>query len=421
MSSAAELSTPPCPAWDRLASAHPHWVGLARAGDVRPILEEEWTLFHAGPPLGGLEPIGPLRGAMVGALIYEGLARAEAEQLVQRGKVRLLPGQDFGFASPLVGIVSRSMPVWVVRDINSGVDGFSPLNEGLGKVLRFGANGDVVIDHLRWIRDFLAPCLRHVIEETEGWSVADLTALGLQCGDDLHNRHVASSSHFVRRFAPAISRLAGSSGPEIFTFLAKNDHFLLNLSLAAAKSACESAHKIGSGDLVTGMCMNGAVFGIRVAGLGNRWFTAPSGPLRGKLRKGFTDADAAPGIGDSFMIECCGLGAFASAASPTLHEYLGGTFADLCKETENMYRIVSGEHPLYRIPGIENRGVPLGISVQSVLKTGITPVFNGGIAHREAGFGQIGAGIGHAPIDCFKAAGLALEEKKSLPKTPPIP
>ncbi len=421
MNSGTEPAVQPGPAWGRLASATPHWTSIARAGDISPILEDEWTLFHAGPPLDGTEPIGPLQGAMVGALIYEGVPRREAESLVHQGAVRLLPGQDFGFASPLVGIVSRNMPVWVVRDVHSDTKGFSPLNEGLGKVLRFGANSDAVIDHLRWLRNVLAPCLRSVIEETNGWNVADFITLGLQCGDDLHNRHVASTSHFVRTFAPAISRIAGTHASPIFKFLGGNDHFLLNLSLAASKAACESAHQTGQGDLVTGMSMNGSVFGIRVAGLGNRWYTSTSEPLRGRLRPGFTQADAAPGIGDSLMIECCGLGGFASAAAPTLHEYLGGTFAALCRETENMYQIVYGEHPLYRIPGTESRGVPLGISVERVLATGLRPVFNGGIAHRESGIGQIGAGIGHAPIACFNAAGVALNELKSRQNTPRIP
>jgi Protein of unknown function (DUF1116) len=361
------------------------------------------TMLHAGPPIAFARMCGPMRGALVGAALLEGWATApaDAERALAAGEIVVEPCHHHGAVGPMAGVVSPSMPVWQVGD-DTGGHAFATLNEGLGKVLRFGAYGPEVIDRLRWMAEVLAPVLDAAIRASEPIDVMTLIGQALGMGDEGHNRSVAASALLARRLAPAIAPLDGAV--EVLTFLADNDHFALNLSMAAAKLCMDAAAHVPDSSLVTVMSRNGVEFGIRVAGTGDRWFTAPVGPADGLFFPGYGPADANPDMGDSAITETLGIGGFAMAASPSITTFVGGTPADALAASRAMRRITLAPHPAFPLPPLNFVGSPSGINVLKVLDTGELPLINTGIAHREAGVGQIGAGIVTAPPEVFLAA-----------------
>jgi uncharacterized protein DUF1116 len=395
----------------RMLAAEPVLVDVRPAAEAVRGMRRDLVL-HAGPPIAWARMSGPLRGAIVGGLIYEGLAATpeEAERLAASGGVEFAPCHHHGAVGPMAGVTTASMPVLVVEDRASGVRACSTLNEGLGKVLRYGAFSAEVLDRLRWFRDALGPALAAAVREAGGIDVRALIAQAVQMGDECHNRNRAASALLIKALAPA---LAGSALPaderrRILAFAGANEHFFLNLAMAAAKTACDAAHGEAGASLVTAMARNGTEFGIRVSGLGDRWFTGPAGTPVGLYFPGFGPEDANPDIGDSAITETAGLGGFAMAAAPAIVQFVGGTPADALRYTETMYEIALAESTAHRIPALGFRGTPTGIDVRLVLQTGILPQINTGIAHRQPGIGQIGAGLVTPPRECFEAAGRAL-------------
>jgi hypothetical protein len=313
------------------------------------------------------------------------------------------------------------MPVFVVRDEAGDGVAFATLNEGLGKVLRYGAYGPEVIDRLRWMERVLGPVLGETIRRTGPVDLRSLTAQALQMGDDGHNRNRAGTSLFLRAIGPALIEDGGPAADRaaVFRFIDGNDHFMLNLVMAAAKLAADAPAGVEGSSLVTAMARNGTEFGIRLAGTGERWFTAPAPTVDGLYLGSFTAADANPDIGDSAITETVGLGGFAMAAAPAIVGFVGGTAGDAVHRTLAMYEITLAEHSAYQVPILESRGTPTGIDAVRVVRTGVLPVINTGIAGREAGTGMVGAGIVAAPMTCFAAAvrGLAA----SLPESGAAP
>lgn len=393
---------------ERFQKSQPRLVDIARAGDVVPQLED-LAVLHAGPPIEPAQMNGPMQGAVIGGLIYEGMSRKDAEDCVARGDVTLRSCNDLGFVAPLAGVVTRSMPVWCVEDETYGNVAFSNLNEGLGKVLRFGANSDEVMERLKWMSSVLGPAIRTALEKHGPLDLKTFLAEGLRRGDECHNRNKACTASFVRQFAVTISEFAPVAAVEVFRFLAGNDHFCLNLSIAASKCMSDAAHGANEGSVVTSMASNGRDFGIRVSGLGERWIKAPAGRAAGNFFEGFNASDAARDMGDSYISEVVGLGGFAMAAAPAIASFVGGTPSAYAKWTDEMYRITVAEHEQFRIPMLDYKGVPLGIDVHQVVKNDLLPVLNSGIAHKSAGVGQIGAGLARPPMECFVTASNALD------------
>jgi hypothetical protein len=356
-----------------------------------------------------------MQGAIVGAMLYEGWARdAEAaDALARSGEIEFAPCHHHGAVGPMAGIISPSMPVWVVANAEHGNRAFCNLNEGLGKVLRFGANGPEVISRLRWLAEVLAPALAGALETLGGLELKPLIAQALHMGDEVHNRNVAASSLLLKRLAPALLR-TGVPPAEIAAvvdFIAGNDHFFLNLSMAACKAMLDAAAGVPGSSLVTAMARNGVEFGIRLSGTGDAWFTAPAPVVDGLLFPGYTAADAAPDLGDSAITETAGLGGFAMAAAPAIVQFVGGSPADAIANTQEMSHITLGRNRAFTLPALDFTGTPAGIDARKVVDTGIAPVINTGIAHRQAGVGQIGAGITRAPLACFAKAIAALADQ----------
>jgi hypothetical protein len=391
---------------------------VSSAGKVIPGMRRD-TLVCAGPPMPPDELPGPTRGAAMGALIHEGIAESpgHASKLLAAGEVKFLHAHDHDSIAPMAGIISWSMPVFVVENSSYGHICYTNINEGVGKTktLRFGAYSGEVLRRLDWMEETLAPALRDALRLSGGIQLGSIVAEALRRGDECHNRNKAATALFLTRVAPHLAR-SGCSGEglaKILEFIGGNDHFFLNLSMASAKATMDAAHGIPHSTIVTAMSANGRDFGIRISGLGRatppyRWFLAPAPRGRARYFEGYGDADACPLLGDSFITECIGAGAFAMVAAPAITEFVGGNMAWAKRAMERMYKITAGEHDKLLIPYLDYRGTPTGIDVRKVLATGTSPIINAGIAHRNPGIGQIGAGLFHAPLQCFREAAKAL-------------
>ena len=402
---------------ERMTSARPMLTGVDVAREVIPDLGER-MLLHAGPPIDWDRMSGPLKGAVIGAILYEGWAEDEAKAaaMAERGEVTFEPCHHHRAVGPMAGVISPSMAVYVLEDITHGNRSFSNLNEGYGKVLRYGAYSTEVLDKLRWMNEQMAPVLAAALAESEGLDIRALVAEALHMGDEGHNRNKAGSLLFLKLLAPLVARVAKDKATEerVLQFIGDNALSVLNPVMAACKAMADAAHGVEGSTLVTTMARNGTDFGIRVSGLGDDWFTAPAPTPDGLYFSGFSAADANPDIGDSTITETAGIGAFAMAAAPAIVTFVSGTPRDAITATLEMYEITTNEHPQFTIPTLDFRGTPTGIDLRKVVELGVTPRINTGIAHREAGVGQVGAGLVRPPKEVFEQALIAYAERYEL-------
>ena len=392
---------------NRLIEAKPVITGIGTAGKVIPGMHQKLVL-HSGPPVEWNAMCGPMRGAVIGALILEGLANnpEEATEYASRGDVAFAPCHHHQTVGPMAGVVTASMPVWILENSTFGNKAYCTLNEGLGKVLRYGAYSNEVITRLNWMKDILAPILSEALNLHGPLDVRTIIAQALQMGDEVHNRNRAATSLLIRSLAPFLVRSNADSNKvaEVFAFMDGNDHFFLNISMPACKCALDPCSDIPGSSMISTMSRNGTEFGIRVSGLCDQWFTAPAPMVDGLYLPGFTAQDAAPDIGDSVITESAGLGGFAMAAAPAIVQFVGGSASQALAFTRQMYDITLAEHPVYKIPGLDFRGTPTGIDLLKIIETGIVPVVNTGIAHRDPGIGMVGAGLVKPPMNCFVTA-----------------
>jgi hypothetical protein len=396
---------------EKILAADPVLTDVRRAGELIPALEGERLMLHAGPPIEWARMCGPMQGAVCGAIVYEGWAGdlAAAEKLAASGGVRFAPNHDFGAVGPMTGLTTRSMPLMVVENRAHGNRAFCAINEGLGKVMRFGGNDAEVLTRLAWLRDEFGPALAAALRHAGGVPLNPIIARGLTMGDEMHQRNVACSALLLRAVAPAFAN--GNASEKTFAFIAGNDQFFLNVAMAMGKSILDPARGVAGSSIVTAMCRNGTDFGLRIAAFADRWFVAPVEMPQGLYFPGFSAADANPDMGDSAIVEAIGLGGFAMAAAPAVAGFVGaGGFAEAVAATRAMSEIAATRNPKWAIPALEFAGVPTGIDVRRVAETGIAPAINTGIAHRKPGVGQVGAGVARAPLACFEQALVALAD-----------
>jgi hypothetical protein len=380
---------------------------------------KDGVILHAGPPIEWGRMCGPMRGAAMGIAVLEGWAKNldEAATRAAAGSFAFHPNHDYGAVGPMTGMTTKSQPLLVVENKTFGNRAYCAINEGLGKVMRFGGNDAEVLDRLRWIRDVLGPVLGRALRESGGISLKPLIARGLTMGDEMHQRNVACSSLLLRQLAPALARTSKSTGElvECLGFIGSNDQFFLNVAMAMGKALADPARHIDGSCVVTAMSRNGTDFGIRVSGTGDRWFTAPVEMPAGLYFPGFDARDANPDMGDSAIVETIGLGGFAMAAAPAVVGYVGaGRASEAAAFTRSMAEIVVGRNPAWTIPAMDFAGVPTGIDIRLVVETGLAPTINTGIAHREPGVGQVGAGVVKAPLKCFEQALVAFAETMGI-------
>jgi hypothetical protein len=400
-------------ALDRLVNGEPTLLDCRPAWEALELPPR--TVLHAGPPVEWARMCEPMRAAVLGAVRYEGWAANDdaAATLVERGEVRLEPCHHWRAVGPMTGVITASMPVFVVENRAHGNRAHATINEGLGKVLRFGANDESVLARLRWLGTEAGPLLGAALRGAGGIELRPLMAQALRMGDEMHQRNVAATSLLARRLMPHLARVGGRHGAlaRLSEFLAGNDQFFLNVAMAAGKALADPAGGVHGASLVVTMARNGTDFGIRVSGLGDRWFTAPALAPVGLYFPGFGESDANPDMGDSAIVETVGLGGAAMAASPAAARFVGaGGMSEAVAATEEMWELTLGEHPHFRVAPLDERGAPVGVDVRLVVETGITPLINTGIAGRRAGTGQIGAGVVRAPLACFQHALVALAD-----------
>jgi hypothetical protein len=390
-----------------IQAAQPVIKGIGTCIEEVPGMKKN-LILHAGPPITWEKMSGPLRGAVIGGLIYEGLAnnQEEAEKLAASSEIEFSPWHEHDGVGPMAGVATASMPVWIVENKTNGRKTFCTLNEGLGKVLRYGAFSEEVILRLKWIEKTLGPVLKEALTLCAEINLKNMIAQALQMGDEVHNRNKAATSLLIRELAPAIVRTSFSQEEKAKTleFMHSNDHFFLNLSMPACKAMLQAAEWIDGSTIITTMCRNGTEFGIRVSGLKERWFTGPAQIVKGLLFPGFNEDDCNPDIGDSAITETCGLGGFSMAAAPAIVKFVGGAVNDAMNFTRKMYQITDGESEAFQIPNLEFRGSPIGINLLKVCEKDILPQINTGIAHKLPGVGQVGAGLVNPPKKCFEDA-----------------
>jgi hypothetical protein len=395
----------------RMLAADPVLVDVMPAGKAIPQLKE-LMLLHSGPPVSWERMCGPMQGAVAGAIVFEGWAKnlKAAAKLAASGGVAFHPNHHFGAVGPMTGITTRSMPVMVVENRAFGNRSYCMINEGLGKVMRFGANDDEVLARIRWLGKDFGPLLGAALRALGGLELAPLISRGLAMGDEMHQRNVACSALTLRALAPHLAREAPGAETlaRSLAFIAGNEQFFLNVGMAMGKAIMDPVRGIEACSLVAAMCRNGTDFGVRLSGTGDQWFTAPVEMPQGLYFPGYSEQDANPDMGDSAIMETIGLGAFAMAAAPAVMGFVGaGRASDALAFTRAMGEITVAMNPRWTIPALDGQGVPAGIDVRKVAASGVQPAINTGIAHRKPGVGQVGAGVARAPLKCFDDALLA--------------
>ena len=402
----------------RMLSGDPVLIDVIPAHQAIPTLEPGMIL-HAGPPIDWTRMCGPMRGAIQGIAVFEGWASdlADADKKAAAGDFTFAPNHPFDTVGPMTGMTTVSQPLLVVENRTFGNRAYCAINEGLGKVMRFGGNDEEVLNRLRWLRDSFGPALGRALRHMGGLPLKNIIARGLTMGDEMHQRNVACSGLTLRALAPALAETSENNTElaKALAFIAGNDQFFLNIAMAMGKSITDPARGIEGSSIVTAMCRNGTDFGVLVSGTSDQWFTAPVEMPDGLYFPGYTEADANPDMGDSAIVETIGLGGFAMGAAPAVAGFVGaGAASEAGNFTRAMGEITQGENPEWTIPGMDYLGVPTGIDIRRVVETGLAPTINTGIAHREPGIGQVGAGVVKAPMGCFTAALTALADKLGI-------
>ncbi len=399
---------------ERMMAARPILRRIALARDVIPDMRDN-LLLHAGPPITWERASGPMRGSIVGALIFEGLADdwESAVALVTSGKIDLEPCHEHNAVGPMAGVTSPSMQVYVVENVTHGNLAYSNLNEGYGKVLRYGAYSAEVIEKLRWMNTTFADLLNQALAAMDGLDIRALLAESLHMGDEGHNRNKAGSILYATKLAPFIVKADGSAVEKgkVLQFLGDNALSVLNPVMAACKAMADAGHGVEGSTIMTVMARNGTDLGIRVSGLGDQWFTGPVGQPDGLYFAGFSADDASGDIGDSTITETAGIGAFAMATAPAIVTFISGTPELALNTTLEMYEITEAEHTMFTIPALGFRGTPTGVDIRKVVELGIRPQINTGIAHKDPGVGQVGAGLVLPPMNVFEDALIAFANR----------
>lgn len=384
-------------------------VGMDLAKNVIPGMKENLVL-HAGPPITWERMCGPMKGAVIGALIYEGKAKTEEEaiRLIENGEIEFSPNHDHQTVGPMAGIITSNYPVFIIQNKTYGNFAFSNINEGAGKALRFGAYNNDVISRLHWIREKMFPILKEAIEKSGGINIKSIVTQALQMGDDNHNRNKASTALLLSELSKYLvqSSYEKEEVAKVCMHLERIDMFNVNLVMATMKSISDAImnQDVKGSTIVAVMARNGTDFGIKLSGVKDKWFVAPANIPEGLYFPGYSEKDAAGDIGDSCITETFGLGGFSLAAAPAIVQFIGGTYSDGVRITKEMYEITCSESSFLKIPNLNFRGVPTGIDIVKVLKTGVTPTITTGIAHKDPGIGQVGAGLVKAPMECFEKA-----------------
>lgn len=397
---------------DKIISAHPVLIGYEKAIDVVPGMKKN-MIIHAGPPIPWEKMCGAMRGAVTGAIVFEGLAKniAEAEKIAASGDIIFSPCHEHDCVGSMAGVTSASMYMHVVKNKTHGNIAFTNLSEQLARILRMGANDQSVIDRLIWMRDVLGPILSQAMRFAKEIDLRMLLAQAIQMGDEDHNRNNAGTALLIQQLTPHILKTDFPNEDKIavFEFVASSEYFSGPTWMAYCKAAMDAGHGIKNSSIVTTMCRNGVDFGIRLSHFkGFKWFIGPAQKVIGPMMAGYTEADSGLDIGDSAITETYGIGAFAMAAAPAIVPLVGGTVEEALNYSIDMLDITTDVNPNITIPILNFRGIASGIDAIKVAETGMLPIINTAIAHKDAGIGMIGTGLTNPPFEAFEKALIAL-------------
>ncbi|MDD4802430.1 MAG: DUF1116 domain-containing protein [Syntrophomonas sp.] len=398
---------------EKIMSGEPVLIGMERALDVIPGMGPR-TIFHSGPPLTWERMCPGVQRAVIGAIIFEGWAknRESAVRLVNKNKVEFSNNHAHSAVGPMTGIISPSMPVWIVENRTSGNRAYSTLNEGRGVTLWYGDFDESTLNQLRWFRDVFGPSVKKALSKQNGTiNPFNLVAQGLSMGDEVHVRCQATTALLIKELVPLLAEagVKGSYIAEMVRFMAGNNTFSLNLAMAAGKSVMDAAHGVPNSTIVTAMTRNGTDFAIRVGGLGDQWFVADAPALDDCLYyAGYSVEDAVADIGDSSIIETTGFGGMTFACAPTIASFVGGSVKDSIELNKKMASINYAKNKNFAIPNLDFAGAPTGLDIRKIVGSQIVPIIDTGVIHKDAGIGQIGAGVAHAPLGVFEQAVLAM-------------
>ncbi|WP_277585030.1 DUF1116 domain-containing protein [Psychrobacillus antarcticus] len=400
---------------ERIVNSQPVLIGFDQAINVVPGMTKT-TILHAGPPITWDKMNGPMKGGVTGAIVFEGLAKDldEAAALAASGEITFSPCHEHNCVGSMAGVTSASMFMHIVENKTYGNIAYTNLSEQMSKILRMGANDESVINRLNWMRDVLGPILKEAMKlSSNGIDLRLMLAQALHMGDECHNRNIAGTTLLIQALTPLIIQtdFTTEQKKEVFEFVASSDYFSGPTWMALSKCALDAAHGIENSTIVTTMARNGVEFGIRVSGIsGYTWFTGPAQKVIGPMFAGYKPEDSGLDIGDSAITETYGIGGFAMATAPAIVALVGGTIDDAINYSTKMKEITTTENQNVTIPLLNFMGISTGIDVQKVIQTGIMPIINTAIAHKDAGIGMIGAGITNPPVEAFEKAILALSE-----------
>ncbi|OBU06263.1 DUF1116 domain-containing protein [Morganella psychrotolerans] len=401
-------------ALERIIGSQPVLIGYDQAINVVPGMTKN-TILHAGPPVGWENMCGAMKGAVTGALVFEGLAKnlADAERVAASGDIIFSPCHEHDCVGSMAGVTSASMFMHIVENKTYGNRAFTNLSEQMAKILRMGANDQSVIDRLNWMRDVLGPVLRDAMKFIGEIDLRLMLAQALHMGDECHNRNNAGTALLIQRLTTGIilTDFPVARQKEVFDFVASSEYFSGPTWMAMCKASMDAAHGIEFSTVVTTMARNGYEFGLRISGLPNQWFTGPAQQVIGPMFAGYKPEDSGLDIGDSAITETYGIGGFAMATAPAIVALVGGTVDEAVDFSRQMREITLGENPNVTIPLLGFMGIPTAIDITKVSASGILPVINTAIAHKDAGIGMIGAGIVHPPFECFEKAMLSYAQK----------
>jgi len=389
----------------QMNAVNPVLIDIQLAIDVIPGMTNK-TILHAGPPITWDRMCNPMKGAIAGILVYEGLVNSyeEGYKLAKSGEIDFFPNHDFDTVGPMTGITASHQPVFILEDSQSKRKSYCTLNEGRGKVLRFGGWDSEVLKRLYWMKETLSPILQKGIKHSKGIDIKRIISESLHMGDEGHNRNRSGSYLFLSEITPHIIETEPDKDriKSVFNFIKENaDIFHLNLSMPHSKLIADAARDIEYCSLVVALARNGTDTGIQISALGREWFAAPAPSVDGLYFAVYNPEDACPDLGDSTISETIGIGGFCMASAPAIVNFVGSSSAEAIHRTELMYEITAGTNPAFTIPSLDFRGVPVGIDIRKVVESNQSPLINTGIAHKDAGIGQIGAGLTEAPMEIF--------------------
>jgi hypothetical protein len=395
---------------EQLTESDPVITNVSTAGEVLPGMSQS-TVLTSGPPLPWDEYQEGQRDAIIGGALYEGLAKntEEANRRIRDGDIIVGTCHDYSCVGSMAGIYTASMPVFVVRDRHSGQVGYCNFYEGEStQRLNYGVYNEEIYEQLEFISNVIATVIDGALKIIGEIELRPIIQRALHMGDELHSRNTAATMLISQELFPGIISLSRTNDlpaediDKTIEFLAESNYFFLRPGMAAGKATADAAHGIENSSIVTAMSFNCSEFGIRVSGLGDRWFTAPMPMVDGEFFDGFSEEDVEYMGGESIINETVGLGGLAQAAAFPLQDYQGGSPERMIEKNRQMYHITNSEHPYYKIPYFQFRGTPVGIDIVQVVEEDITPVMDIGVSGDQGG--QIGAGSLEAPIACFKTA-----------------